>query len=201
VASRARRKRARRRNATQHKCRPPDHAPAAAGATLYAARAAPRRATLTRVAHATRRAFAASGARLARAPALGYNPKTCYGRHPSGGTAPRRLTRAAPAATPQALFVLYEAASGYALFEALDADEIAQNTERMQEAIKCARRAAAAAAAAAARAAPKRRAAAPRARCAQRFARLLPPALRVGALPQRCTRTPAPAGCRRRVGG
>jgi len=31
--------------------------------------------------------------------------------------------------------VLYEAASGYALFEALDADEIAQNSERVQEAI------------------------------------------------------------------
>jgi hypothetical protein len=33
--------------------------------------------------------------------------------------------------------VLYEAASGYALFEALDADEIAQNSERVQEAIAC----------------------------------------------------------------
>ena len=31
--------------------------------------------------------------------------------------------------------MLYEAASGYALFEALDADEIAQNSERVQEAI------------------------------------------------------------------
>ncbi len=34
--------------------------------------------------------------------------------------------------------MLYEAAAGYALFEALDADEVAQNTERMQEAITCA---------------------------------------------------------------
>ena len=32
--------------------------------------------------------------------------------------------------------MLYEAASGYALFEALDADAIAQNSDRMQEAIR-----------------------------------------------------------------
>jgi nucleolar protein 56 len=50
---------------------------------------------------------------------------------------PLMRSRHAPHAFTQALFVLYEAASGYALFEALDADEIAQNTERMQEAIKC----------------------------------------------------------------
>ena len=34
--------------------------------------------------------------------------------------------------------MLYEAASGYALFESLDADEIAQSTDRMQEAVSCA---------------------------------------------------------------
>ncbi len=33
--------------------------------------------------------------------------------------------------------MLYEAASGYALFEALDADEIAQSSEKVQEAVAC----------------------------------------------------------------
>ena len=33
--------------------------------------------------------------------------------------------------------MLYEAASGYALFESLDTDEIAQNSERVQEAVAC----------------------------------------------------------------
>jgi hypothetical protein len=45
--------------------------------------------------------------------------------------------RARFAPPTQALFVLYEAASGYALFESLDTDEIAQNSERVQEAVAC----------------------------------------------------------------
>lgn len=38
----------------------------------------------------------------------------------------------------QALYVLFESASGYGLFEALDADEIAQNIASVQEAARCA---------------------------------------------------------------
>ena len=40
--------------------------------------------------------------------------------------------------SPQATYLLFEAASGYAVFEALDTDLIASAEPRVQESIKCA---------------------------------------------------------------